>query len=175
VVRDRAAAHSRLELRRHAGRMSGAFPEVRAFLRQSMVALVATRSPNARPFMTPLWFAADGGTLFITTGSQRWTGRNVSRHPDIVMLLTAERSGRTDRVLRLRGTATVWRGLPPWRALLRIAAKYYASPRALRVELRNRRKWHVRTRYYKQTKGGPGQIRVVPAMVEFLSQPGGAR
>jgi Pyridoxamine 5'-phosphate oxidase len=74
-----------------------------------MVALVATRSPNARPFMTPLWFVADGGTLFITTGSQSWTGRIVSRHPDIVMLFTAERSGRTDRVLRLRdGDRLAW-------------------------------------------------------------------
>lgn len=149
-------------------------PEVCAFLRQSMVALVATRSANARPFMTPLWFVADGGTLFITTGAESWTGRNVSRHPDIVMLFSAERAGRTDRVLRLRGTATVRRGLPPWRVLLRIVAKYYASPPALRVELRNRRKWRLRTRYYKQTKGGPGHLRVVPTTAEFLSQPGGA-
>jgi hypothetical protein len=150
-------------------------PEVRAFLRHSMVALVATRSANARPFITPLWFVADGGTLFITTGAESWTGRNVSRHPDIVMLFTAERAGRTDRVLRLRGTASARRGLPPWRVLVRIAAKYYASLQALRVELRNRRKWGLRTRYYKQTKGGPGHIRVVSATVEFLSQPGGAR
>lgn len=147
-------------------------PEVRAFLRQSMVALVATRSANARPFMTPLWFVADGGTLFITTGAESWTGRNVSRHPDIVMLFTAERAGRTDRVLRLRGSATVRRGLPPWRVLLRIAAKYYASPQALRVELRNRRKWRLRTRYYKEAKGGPAHVRVVPTAAEFLSQPG---
>jgi len=149
--------------------------DVSAFIRHSMVAMVATRSAGGRPFMTPLWFVADGGTLFITTGAESWTGRNVWRHPDIVMLFTAERTGRTDRVLRLRGTATVRRGLPSWRVLLRIAAKYYASPQALRVELRNRRKWGLRTRYYKQTKGGPGHIRVVPATVEFLSQPGGAR
>jgi hypothetical protein len=146
-------------------------PEVRAFLRHSMVALVATRSATGRPFMTPLWFVADGGTLFIATGAESWTSRNVSRHPEMALLFSGEGSGRTDRVLRLRGTATSQRGLPPWRVLLRMAAKYYASPRALRVELRNIRKWRLRTRYYGQMKGGPGHLRVVPTTAEFLSRP----
>jgi hypothetical protein len=150
-------------------------PEVRAFLRHSMVALVATRSPNERPFMTPLWFVAEGGSLFITTGAESWTSRNVVRNPEMALLFSGERAGRSDRVLRLQGTATFRHGLPPWRVLLRIVAKYYASPRALRVELRNRRKWRIRRRYYQQAKGGPGHLRVVPTTAEFLSQPGGAR
>ena len=150
-------------------------PEVRAFLRQSMVALVATRSANERPFMTPLWFVADGGTLFITTGTESLTSRNAARHPEMTMLFSGERVGRSDRVLRLRCTATVRRGLPPWRVLLRIAAKYYASPRALRVELRNRSKWRIRKRYYEQVKGGPGHLRIVPTTAEFLSHSGGTR
>ena len=150
-------------------------PEVRAFLRRSMVALVATRSANERPFMTPLWFVADGGTLFITTGTDSVTSRNVARHPEMTMLFSGERDARSDRVLRLRCAATVRHGLPPWRVLLRIAAKYYASPRALRVELRHRRKWRIRNRYYNQVKGGPGHLRIVPTTAEFLSQPDGAR
>lgn len=150
-------------------------PEVRAFLRHSMVALVATRSASERPFMTPLWFVAEGGTLFITTGVESWTGRNVTRHPEMVLLFTAEASGETRRVLRLRCTATVRPGLPPWRVLLRILAKYYVSPRALRVELRNVQKWRLRTRYYGQLKGGPGHLRAVPVTAEFLSRPDGAR
>ncbi|HEY7519950.1 MAG TPA: pyridoxamine 5'-phosphate oxidase family protein [Methylomirabilota bacterium] len=147
--------------------------EVRAFLHNSMVALVATRSANERPFMTPLWFVADGGTLFITTGAESWTSRNIARHPQLALLFTGEKAARPDRVLRLRGTATFRRGLPPWRVLFRIAAKYYASPRALRVELRNRSKWRLRTRYYKHVKGGAGHLRIVPATAEFLSPPGG--
>lgn len=147
-------------------------PEVRAFLRRSMVALVATRSANGRPFMTPLWFVADGGTFFITTGAGSRTSRNVAQHPEMTLLFSGEDGERSDRVLRVRGTATFRPGLPPWRVLLRIAVKYYASPRALRVELRNRRKWGLRTRYYRQTKGGPGHLRVVPTTAEFLPQPG---
>jgi Pyridoxamine 5'-phosphate oxidase len=54
-----------------------------------MVAPVATRSANERPFMTPLWFVADGGILFIATRAESWTSRNVSRHPDIVILFSA--------------------------------------------------------------------------------------
>lgn len=145
--------------------------EVRAFLQDSMVALVATRSATERPFMTPLWFVADGGTLFITTGAESWTSRNVARHPQMALLFTGETVGRSDRVLRLRGTATFRRGLPPWRVLLRIAAKYYACPRALRVELRNCFKWRLRMRYYRHMKGGAGHLRVVPTAAEFLSQP----
>ena len=146
-------------------------PEVRAFLRHSMVALVATRSANGRPFMTPLWFVADGGILFIATGAESWTGRNIARHPELVLLFSGEGLRQTDRALRLRGTATVRRGLPPWRVLFRIVAKYYASPRALRVELANIRNWRLRRRYYGQATGGPGHLRVVPATAEFLSRP----
>jgi predicted pyridoxine 5'-phosphate oxidase superfamily flavin-nucleotide-binding protein len=147
-------------------------PVVRAFLQRSMVALVATRSANGRPFMTPLWFVIDGGALFVTTGAESHTSRNVGHHPDMVLLFSGEGMGRPGRVLRVRATATVRRGLPPWRVLLRIAAKYYASPRALLVELRNRRKWGLRSRYYAQAKGGAGHLRVVPTTAEFLSQPG---
>jgi hypothetical protein len=142
--------------------------EVRVFLRHSMVTLVTTRSASQRPFMTPLWFVADGETLVLVTGAGSWTSRNVSRHPEVALLFSGERSGRTDRVLRLRGTATLRPGLPPWSALLRIVLKYYASPRALRVELHNIRRWSLRTRYYGQAKGGPGHLRIVPTTAEFL-------
>jgi nitroimidazol reductase NimA-like FMN-containing flavoprotein (pyridoxamine 5'-phosphate oxidase superfamily) len=149
-------------------------PEVRAFLRHSMVVLVATRSASERPFMTPLWFVADGETLFCATGAESVTSRNVSHHPQVALLFTGEGAGRSDRVLRLRGRATVQPGLPPWRVLLRIVAKYYVSPRALSVELGHVRKWRLRTRYYGQTKGGPAHLRVEPTTAEFLPRPDGA-
>jgi Pyridoxamine 5'-phosphate oxidase len=146
-------------------------PEVRAFLRRSMVALVATRSANGRPFMTPLWFVADGGALFITTGAGSLTSRNVAGHPEMTLLFSGEGARRSDRALRLRGTVTFQPRMPPWRVLLRIVAKYYASPRALRVELRHRAKWQIRSRYYQQVKGGPGHLQVTPTAAEFLPIP----
>jgi hypothetical protein len=55
--------------------------------------------------------------------------------------------------------------------LLRIAAKYYISPRALAVELRNARKWRLRSAYYGQVKGGFGHLKIVPTEVDFLRRP----
>jgi hypothetical protein len=144
---------------------------VRAFLRRSLVVQVATLSPKLRPFVTPLWFVLHRGVLYITTGPETWAGKNIQQHPQVTLLFSGERARRRDQVLRLRGTATCHRGLPSWAVLLRIAAKYYLSPRALRVELRNARKWRLRTLYYGQVKGGFGHVRVVPTTGEFLRRP----
>ena len=141
---------------------------VRAFLRDSMIAEVATLSPKRRPFVTPLWFVVDRGLLYITTGPGSWAGRNVMEHPEVTLLL----GGReVDRVLRLRGNATCHSGLPAWRVLLRVAAKYYVAPGALSVELRNARRWGLRWAYYGQVKGGFGYIRIVPTAAELLPRP----
>jgi nitroimidazol reductase NimA-like FMN-containing flavoprotein (pyridoxamine 5'-phosphate oxidase superfamily) len=116
-------------------------PVVGDFLRGSMVALVATVSATGRPFVTPLWFVVDGGTLYLTTGTATWAARNVARQPEVALLLTGERLTRPGEAVRLRGTATIQPGLPPWRVLLRIVAKYYAAPGGLAVELSNATKW----------------------------------
>jgi hypothetical protein len=146
---------------------------VRAFLRRSLIVQVATRSPKGQPFMTPLWFVVDRGSLYITTGPQTWAGKNVTQDPEIALLFTGERAARPDQVLRLRGMASCHRGLPSWRVLARVAAKYYVSPRALPVELRNARKWQLRQQLYRQVKGGFGYIRVVPTSAEFVRLPRG--
>jgi uncharacterized pyridoxamine 5'-phosphate oxidase family protein len=146
-------------------------PVVVDFLRDSMVALVATVSSRGRPFMTPLWFVVDGGTLYLTTGTATWAARNVVQQPEVALLLTGESSTRRDEALRLRGTATVQPGLPPWRVLLRIAAKYYVAPGGLAVELANATRWGLRARYYAQVKGGAGYLRVVPTGGELLPRP----
>ena len=140
-------------------------------LRGSMIVQVATLSPKSRPFVTPLWFVVHRGALYITTGPQTWAGKNIQAHPEVSLLFSGERVRRSHHVLRLRGTATVHHGLPPWPVLLRVAAKYYVSPRALPVELRNARKWRLRQLYYGQVKGGFGYIRVVPTGGEFLREP----
>jgi hypothetical protein len=143
-------------------------PAVRAFLRRSLIVQVATLSPKQRPFVTPLWFVLDRGALYITTGPLTWAGKNVAQHPEVALLFSGERMKRSAQVLRLRGTATCHHGLPSWRVLLRIAAKYYVSPRALRVELRHAQQWRLRQVYYGKIKGGFGYIRVVPTSAEFL-------
>jgi len=146
-------------------------PDVRAFLDGSLVVQVATLSAAQRPFTTPLWFVVDRGALYITTGVESRAGRNIARHGAVVLLFSGEHLNAPPRCLRLRGTATCHRGLPSWRILWRVAAKYYLSPRALFVELRNADKWRLRLRYYGQVAGGAGYIRVVPTAAEFLAWP----
>jgi len=143
---------------------------VAAFLADSMVALFATLSPAGRPFVTPIWFVADDGMLYMTTGRETRAARNIARHPEVTILLGGE-GARRDTVLRLRGTATCHAGLPPWRVLLRIAAKYYLAPGALAVELRHAAQWGLRARYYAQVPGGAGYLRIVPTAAEILPQP----
>ena len=150
---------------------SPADPEVRAFLRDSFIAQVATLSPKSRPFVTPLWFVVDDGALYITTGAASRAGRNVAQHAAVTLLFSGERGPSRGRHLRLRGTATCQPGLPSWRVLLRVALKYYLAPAALSAELRHAGKWRLRQRYYGQAKGGAGYIRVVPTAVDFVQVP----
>jgi hypothetical protein len=96
--------------------------------------------------VTPLWFVVDGDMLHLTTGTATWAARNVARQPEVALLLTGERLTRPGEAVRLHGTATIQRGLPPWRVLLRIAAKYYAAPGGLAIELSNAAKWGLRAR-----------------------------
>ena len=151
--------------------MAAITPEAEAFILGSMVALVATRSPKSRPFMTPLWFVLDRGALYVTTGAQSWAGRNIAGHPEVTLLFGGERGMAPERILRLRGRGTCANGFPPWRVLARVAAKYYIAPRALLVELRHMALWGLRMRYYGGVRGGPGYLRIVPTSAEFLRQP----
>ena len=147
---------------------------VRLFLRRSLIVELATRSPKGRPFLTPLWFVSHGGALYITTGPQTWAGKNIAQHPQVALLFNGERMSRCTQLLRLRGVATCHVGLPSWPVLVRAAAKYYVSPQALRVELRNASHWWLRNLYYGQLKGGVGYIRVVATAAEFIPRPDGA-
>jgi hypothetical protein len=146
-------------------------PDVRAFLRGSLIVQLATLSPKGRPFVTPLWFVLDREVLYITTGVESRAGKNVGQDPGVVLLFSGEGAQGPARHLRLRGTATCHHGLPSWRVLFRVAVKYYLAPRAMLSELCNARKWRLRRRYYGQATGGPGHLRVVPRTVEFLAPP----
>jgi hypothetical protein len=146
-------------------------PPVREFLRDSMVALVATVSPKRRPFVTPLWFVVDDGTLYMTTGTGTRAARNVTAGSAATMFFTGEHGRHGDRALRLRGTATCHAGFPPWRVLFRLAAKYYVTPRAMGAELTNAAKWRLRARYYAQVARGAGYLRMRPDLAELVHCP----
>jgi nitroimidazol reductase NimA-like FMN-containing flavoprotein (pyridoxamine 5'-phosphate oxidase superfamily) len=144
---------------------------VHDFLGHSMVVQVATVSPKGRPFVTPLWFVVDDGLLYVTTGAGTRAARNISAGSAVTLLFTGEHGRHGERALRVRGAATVHEGLPSWRVLLRIAAKYYVAPRAMISELTNAAKWPMRARYYAQVTGGAGHLCVRPTTAEFMRRP----
>jgi hypothetical protein len=139
-------------------------PPVREFLASSFVARVAPRSRGGAPALTPLWFVADGGHVYATTGQATLAARNAKACPEIVVLLDGEARGRGGSVLRLRGSATVHAELPGWRVLARFALKYYLGGAA--SELRHAGQWGLRQRYYAQ--GEIAVIDFVPERAEWL-------
>ena len=145
-------------------------PVVRGFLSRTMIAEVATLSPKCHPFLTPLWFVVDGGALYLTTAPETRAGKNIVQQPRVALLFDGGEGG-SGEVLRMWGSATCHRGLPAWRVLVRVAAKYYVSPAALHVELRNARRWRLRNLFYGQLKGGFGYIRIMPINGELLPRP----
>lgn len=146
-------------------------PVVQEFLRDSLVAHVASRSAAGRPFVTPLWFTPHGGELWVTTGLGTRLGKNVAHQPELTLLLWGEARRRPGELLRLRARATRHAGLPPWPVLLRIAARYYLAPGALASELGNVTRWVLRARYYAGIGGGPGHLRLVPLDAEIVTTP----
>jgi hypothetical protein len=146
-------------------------PLVQEFVRDSLVTHIASRSPAGRPFVTPIWFTAYEGVLWMTTGLGTRVAKNVTAHPNVTLLLWGDRHPKRSDVLRLHARATVHAGLPPWAVLYRIAMRYYLAPQALTSELRNVTRWSLRARYYAQISGGAGHVRVVPVAAETLPKP----
>lgn len=144
---------------------------VQGVLARSMIACVATISRDGVPSLTPLWFVVDRGRVLMTTGQATLAVRNIATHPAVVLLVDEEPAERSQRVLRIRGTATVRRGLPSFRQLLRIAVKYYISPTALSSELIYLPKWVLRGRMYARMR--PAVIEVTPETAEFVPWPTG--
>ncbi|HZW74622.1 MAG TPA: pyridoxamine 5'-phosphate oxidase family protein [Caldimonas sp.] len=141
---------------------------VRDFLDASTVVELATVSPSGRPFVTPLWFVGDDGALYVTTSATSRAARNVATHPAVAMLLHGDRDGRRDRVLLLRGSATVHHAFPSWRVLAKLALKYHVSPRGALSELRHAAQWPLRLLYYADGRGGPAHLRIVPTAAEIV-------
>ena len=145
---------------------------VERFLDRSLVLHVATLSPAGNPDIIPLWFVRFRGRVYMTTRSENPTVRDLRRSPEVVLLFRGERGSQTGRVLQIRGRATFRtepRIVAPIYALSGI--RYYLSPGGIANTIRNRRKFGVRTAYYRERAGEGGVIEVVPETAEFLQIP----
>jgi hypothetical protein len=139
------------------------------YLSSSYVMRLATASPRGSPSLTPIWFVATDGRLVASTSATAVAARNIAAEPRVTVLLDGERAGRSDLVLRLRGTAEVHPGLAPWGVLARFAPKYYLRPSVLRTELAHVRQWGLRRRY--EAQADPVWIAIEPTAAELIPVP----
>lgn len=127
------------------------FARLDAALDRARVMVVATRSARGTPFAVPLWFVTHRDRVYAGTSASSWTVRNVSACPEVAVLFGGEKGTGSARFL-LRGHARAVRGAPPAAVLARMAWRYYLAPAFAATELRHRRLWGLRMRYYSQAQ-----------------------
>ncbi len=146
-------------------------PNVQKFIRQSMVARIATLSRSGRPSITPLYFNYVEGHIWLGTASWTLAAREVNADARVSILFQHERNPKDQRVLRVTGTALVRTDSETMKLSNRLMAfKYVLRPGGLLNRLLNLRLLEVLRRYRAQGAAkGPGcVIDVTPQAVEFL-------
>ncbi len=147
-------------------------PEVRRFIRQAMVARIATLSRNGRPSITPLYFVYVNGHIWLGTADWTLAAREVKANSRVSVLLEIERNPTSRRTLRVTGSASVETDANTLRTSdLRTVFKYILPPGALLNRLAHRHLRRALSGYHAQS-AGKGQrciIDVTPEQVEFLS------
>jgi nitroimidazol reductase NimA-like FMN-containing flavoprotein (pyridoxamine 5'-phosphate oxidase superfamily) len=81
--------------------------EIDAFLAGERTCRVATVSASGRPHVAPLWFVWDGTHLWLHSivKSQRWT--DLSRNPEIAVVIDAETDYQELRGVEIYGQAVI--------------------------------------------------------------------
>jgi nitroimidazol reductase NimA-like FMN-containing flavoprotein (pyridoxamine 5'-phosphate oxidase superfamily) len=146
-------------------------PAVRDVLRRSMVARIATLSRNGRPSINPLYFVSLNGRIWLGTSEWTMAARNVKADPRVSVLFEVEQDQGDQRVLRIRGRASVRTDQQAQRSYdLRVARKYILTPGGIRNTLAHLRLLPFRRHYRAQAaeKGQSCVIEVTPLEAEFL-------
>lgn len=145
--------------------------EIQPFIRQSMVARIATLSRNRRPSITPLYFTYIDGRIWLGTSSWTLAARTIGVDPRASILFQRECDPIDSRILRITGLATVRTDKDILRIFnQRVAFKYVLSPHGLLNQIRNLRLFWLVRRYRLQnaSKGEPCVIDVEPQQAVFL-------
>src|SRR6266566_8788454 len=104
-------------------------PAVLDVMRRSMVARIATLSRNGRPSINPLYFVYLNGHIWLGTVDWTLAARNVKADPRVSVLFEVEQDPSDQRVLRIRGRASVRTDQKAQRSYnLRTARKYLLTP-----------------------------------------------
>lgn len=100
-------------------------PAVQDILRRCMVARIATLSRSGRASITPLYFVAPGGRIWLGTSDWTRAARNVQADPRVSVLFEVERDPGPRKVVRISGRASVRTDLKGQRSYNRRVARKY--------------------------------------------------
>jgi uncharacterized pyridoxamine 5'-phosphate oxidase family protein len=145
---------------------------VRRFLSRSMIVRLATVSARQQPRLTPLWFVADRGRIYMNAREGSPAARDIAAHAGVVLLFSLDRGPDNGSVLRITGRARVRRrAAVRRRAVLLSALKYHISRGGLRNLLGSLGSLFTRLHYYAERGGEAAAIEVVPERAEIIEAP----
>lgn len=147
-------------------------PAVRAIVRASRVARIATLSGSGRPSITALYFINLRGQIWLGTSDWTLAAREARADPRVSVLLARDLPPHGPPIVRVAGRATVRTDAAAQRAyVLRVALKYSLSPGQLRNTLAHLRLVPLRRRYHQQSaaRGALCILAVAPERVELLA------
>jgi hypothetical protein len=146
-------------------------PAVLDVLRRCMVARIATLSHHRRPSITPLYFVASHGRIWLGTSEWTLAARSVLADPRVSVLFEVEQDPRPQRILRISGRASVRTDPQVQRSYnLRVECKYVLTPGGIRHYLVHLRQLSLMRTYHAQAaeQGQACVIEVTPLEAEFL-------
>ena len=146
-------------------------PAVLDVLRRCMVARIATLSRHGRPSVTPLYFVALHGRIWLGTSEWTLAARSVQADPRVSVLFEVEQDLRPHRILRISGRASVRTDPQVQRSYnLRVERKYVLSPGGIRHYLVHLRLLPLMHTYHAQAaeQSQACVIEVTPLEAEFL-------
>jgi Pyridoxamine 5'-phosphate oxidase len=147
-------------------------PAMLDILRRCMVARIATLSRTGRPSITPLYFVAPHGRIWLGTSEWTLAARNAKADPRVSVLFEVEQDPSLHRVLRISGRASVRTDPKAQRSYtLRVARKYVLTPGGIRHYLAHLRQLKLQHTYHAQAaeKGQACVIEVTLLHAEFLT------
>ena len=141
----------------------------RSFLRESMIARLATLSGSGSPRLTPLWFVLHRGRIYMNTRADSPAARDIRGDARVVVLFRRDRSADAAKTLRLIARAQFLTDSAVNRRMyVGAALKYHLSPGGIRNFLAGLGSLRERILYYRERAGEAGTIEVTPESVEWL-------
>ncbi|GBE17506.1 pyridoxamine 5'-phosphate oxidase [archaeon BMS3Abin16] len=87
--------------------MSMTKEEVTEFLSQPILARIATVGMKGKPYIAPVWFIYEEGTLVISTGKDSVKVRNIKNNPAVAVDIDTTEGGFQSKGVIFRGKAEI--------------------------------------------------------------------